>query len=180
MHAVAPPPLLPADATPATLTSVTERLCCPICLVLLDRPLELSCGAVVCLDCCSKWLQTSRSFSCPCCYGHSLSCTTVQPPSPLITSLVESLLINCWKGCGKVVRVDQYQAHLAGNCNSHYQEVDHSLSIREVLDKPTTSPVTPTEMRAAEHIMRRIIDQDTSNTDSHGIVKVRTRGQVSS
>lgn len=183
MHTVAPPPLLPVDATPATPatpTPVTEKLCCPICSVLLDRPLELSCGAVVCLDCCRKWLQTSPTFSCPCCYSHSLSCTTVQTPSPLITAMVENTLINCWKGCGRVVRVGQYRAHLAGNCSSHYQDIEYSPSIREVIDKPITSPVTPAEMRAAEHLMRRIIDQDSSSsTESQGIVKVRTKGQVS-
>lgn len=179
---MASPSLFPAeDTSPATPTPLTEKLCCPICTSIFDRPLELYCGAIVCLECCCKWIQISHSLSCPCCYNHSLNSSTIQLPSPLIASLVESLVVNCGKRCGKLVRVGQYHQHLAGNCKSHYHQLVDSpskMTIRDVLAKPTTSPATPMEMRAAEHLVRRIME-DQGSTSSEGVVKVRTRGQVS-
>lgn len=54
------------------------------------------------------------------------------------------------------------------------------MTIQDVLAKPTTSPATPVEVRVAEHLVRRIMDQATSSsTNGQGVVKVRTRGQVS-
>ena len=52
------------------------------------------------------------------------------------------------------------------------------MAISDVLARPTTAPATPTELRAAEHLVRRMMDQGTSSEESQGIVKVRTRGQV--
>lgn len=50
-------------------------------------------------------------------------------------------------------------------------------TISSVLAKPTTSPVTPTEMKAAGHIVRRIMQESSSSGE--GVVHVKTRGQVS-
>lgn len=163
--------------------SLAENLCCPICTVILDRPLQLSCGAVVCLNCCCKWVQFAPSLSCPCCYGDMLNSSTVQLPSSLLMNLLQDLLVNCKKGCGKVVRLVQYQQHLNANCRSHYDQLTDSpskMTIKDVLAKPTTSPATPAEVRVAEHLVRRILDQDTAHsTKGKGVLKVRTRGQVS-
>lgn len=161
-----------------TLTPLAENLHCPICTCILDRPLQLACGAVICLECCCKWIQFSPQLSCPCCYSDPLNSSTIQAPSSLLGSLLGSLLVNCTKGCGKHVKVMDYQRHLDGKCKSHYiVDSPSNITLQEVLSKPATSPATPVEKKAAEHLMRRLIDQ-SSSTES-GEVKVPTRGQVS-
>ena len=137
-----------------------EKLRCPICTYLLDRPLEISCGAVVCLYCCCKWIQCTPSLAWPCCCGHPLNSSTIYPPSPLIAYLVEDLLINCNRHCKNIVRAVQYRDHLAANCQGYYHQLVDSpskMTIKVVLAKPTTSPATPAEIRAAGHLVRRII-----------------------
>lgn len=165
----------PAPTYHTTMTPLAENLYCPICTNILDRPLQLACGAVVCLDCCCKWIQFSPQLSCPCCYNDPLNSSTIQAPSFLLESLLGSLLVNCTKGCGKHVKVVQYQRHLDGHCKSHYvADSPSKMTLQEVLLKPTTSLVTPVEKRATEHLMRRLIDQSPDN----GVMKVKTRGQV--
>lgn len=182
LRAIAPTSLIPEeDPTPEYHGSLAENMCCPICVAILDRPLQLPCGAVVCLTCCCKWIQYSPTLACPCCYGHQLErSTTLQPPS-LVTSLLESLLVHCTKKCGKLVKLREYKLHLNTKCKSHYDQLAYSpskMTIKEILAKPSTSPATPAEVRVAEHLVRRMMDDGTS-TSSQGVVKVRTRGQVS-
>ena len=53
LQSMASPHLPEEDPTPQyhTSDSLMGKLCCPICTYLLDRPLEISCGAVVCMNC---------------------------------------------------------------------------------------------------------------------------------
>ena len=68
--------------------SLSDQLSCPICTAVLDQPVELSCGAIVCFHCCSNWVMHCTSARlptpCPCCYDHPLDSTTVRPPPQLI------------------------------------------------------------------------------------------------
>ncbi len=132
LRCIAPLSHLPdEDPTPQYHTSssvVMEIFCCPICTRILNQPLQISCGAVICLDCCCKWIQLSPSLSCPCCYSHSLGRSTLNSPSPLITSLLNDLLINCKRNCMKIVCASQYKAH-------HLQIV-RSISIKLLTHHP--------------------------------------------
>lgn len=175
---VAPSSFLPPeDREPHCEDStLTEKLSCPICLRLLDRPVELTCGSIVCLECCQNWIQyhLCSSLVCPCCIGCLLDSTHIRAPPCLILSLLEGLHIHCMRKCGKVVRIDSYTKHLKGQCRSHYVQLVDSpsrMTIREVLSKPTESPATPAELRMAEHLVRKICTE--------GVMKVPTRGQVS-
>ena len=141
----------------------------------------MSCGAIVCFNCCSTWVMRCRSerlpVSCPCCYEHQLDSTSVHSPPPLILSLLSGMLINCERNCGGQVRADQYDRHLQGKCRSHYQYSTHSpskMTLKDVLSTPSTQPATPVEMRCAEHLVKRILD-----TSSEEVVRLSTRGQVS-
>ena len=91
IQSVAPAPFLSADISQLQYPSMplNQQLSCQICSGVLDRPLELSCGAIVCSPCCSKWV-TQRStdhlsISCPCCFNHS---SEIRPPPPLVLSLL--------------------------------------------------------------------------------------------
>lgn len=98
--------------------SLRANLCCTICMVILDRPVQLSCGAVVCFHCCCTWIQ----LSCPCCYSHPLSTSTIQQPSSLLMSLLQDFLV--WD-CEKIVKLQDYQQH---KCKGHYHQSLNSPS----------------------------------------------------
>ena len=96
----------------------------------------------------------------------------VRPP-PLVESLVQSLLVTCVRGCGKVVRIGQYQQHLQGACQTNY----YQLTISEILSRPSTSPVTPVEVEATGHLVKKMMDQ--SRGDSKGMLTIPRRGHLS-
>ena len=161
---------------------LTEQLSCPICTTVLQRPVELSCGVIICSTCCSKWVvhctAQRHEIYCPCCHSHLLDKHSIRPPPPLVLSLLAGVLVNCGRGCGKLVRVDNYDKHIAGNCQGYYHhQVDSpsKMTLHDVLAKPVTVPATPAEIRVAGHLMKRMLDSDP---DEH-IVRVPTRGQVS-
>ena len=63
LRTIAPPPISPNKGE----CTYPHSLTCPLCLELLHQPIELSCGSLVCLSCCCKWLQVSGKIDCPCC-----------------------------------------------------------------------------------------------------------------
>ena len=178
LELVAPGSLLPPEDLEPHFedSTVSGKLTCIICTCLLDRPVALTCGSIVCLECCRKWIQhhLSSSLTCPCCFDSPFDSAHIQAPPSLLVSLLEGLHIHCMRKCGKVVRVDCYMEHLKGGCKSHYiQRVDSpsKMTIRDVLSTPKETPATPAEMRVAEHLVRKICTE--------GVMKVPTRGQVS-
>ena len=53
------------------------------------------------------------------------------------------------------------------------------MTISEVLSRPTNLPATPVEKKVAEHLVKKIINQQDENDSREGVVRVPTRGQVS-
>jgi len=52
------------------------------------------------------------------------------------------------------------------------------VTLKDVFSKPTTEPATPTEVKAAQHLIRRLIHHGDSASDASGVIKVPTSGQV--
>ena len=100
---IASPPLV----EPATTISIchshqaidTSHLHCPICCNILLSPIELvTCGSLVCAQCCCIWLTHCTQLTCPCCYHpHITDFSTIRPASPLILSTLGSLCVVCEK-----------------------------------------------------------------------------------
>ena len=97
-------------------------------------------------------------------------------------SLLNDLLLSCVRKCGKIVKLQDYKLHLAGNCTSHYEEMNSpsKVTLRDMLCKPSSSPATPAELKAAHHLVRRIIHQGEGTSTAPGVITVPTCGQVSS
>lgn len=95
-----------------TITPTHIDMLCLICLGMLDRPIELECGNMVCLLCCTQWPTISNSVDCLCCYDHTHS------PSRVTMAVLESQLVECGQGCNRSVRVDQYQQHISSKCGA--------------------------------------------------------------
>ena len=132
----------------------------------------------VCSPCCSKWVihhdSEHLSFSCPWCFSHQLDCSNISPPPPLVVSLLAGVLVYCGRGCGKLVRLDKYDRHTAGNCQGYYHDSPSKMTLRDVLTKPVTQPATPAEVRVVGHLVRQMLGSDPGNQ----VVRVPTRGQV--
>ena len=164
----------------SSVSDVSPNLCCPICTVLLDRPVELGCGSIVCLSCCKKWIQhhLCSSLLCPCCYNSTFDSGHIRPPPALVVGLLKELLLPCNKGCGKLVRLESYIKHAQGKCQSHYVVVDSpsKTTMSDVLSRPSNLPATPAERRVAEHLVRKIITRNES--ERQGVLRVPTSGQV--
>lgn len=178
-HAIktAPDPLLPLEDPEPRLYGTSNQPLCPICTKLLDSPIELGCGTIICLSCCKSWIEFHQPLSCPCCYFPVLDSEHIRPPPPLVTSFVEGLLVYCVRGCGKVVRVGQYQEHLKGACQQYYHQLVDSpsrLTIREVLSRPSSSPATPVEVKVAGHLVRKIMGENSSE-----VFQIPQHGQAS-
>ncbi len=67
-------------------------------------------------------------------------------------------------------------------CRSHYEDLNSpsKVTLQDVLNKPTTSPATITEMMATHHLVRRLLCQEgSSSSKASTIISVPTGGQVS-
>ncbi len=182
IRSVAPPSPLPDNKDPQFLHSPNiNKLLCSLCQKVAFQPIELSCNSMVCSACCCKAIQASGSVNCPCCSDHPLTSQTVRPPSSLFMSLVHDLLVKCAKGCGGAVRLQDYMKHCDSKCNSfrHNLESPSKVTLKDVLAKPSTSPATPAEVKAAHSLVKRLLNQGESSSSSPPVLKVgSSRGQV--
>ena len=150
---------------------------CAICMEVLDRPVELKCGNMVCLTCCCTWVETSLRVDCPCCYNHPLHGPNVSAPSKVTMQFLGTLLVDCQEGCNRTVRAGEYSRHVDSGCTTSVQQRILSPSkttIRQILQKPVDTPTTPAEKRVAENLIRRLMTESSGN-----VVKVTTKGMVS-
>jgi len=106
------------QADPSVSQSDVE---CPMCLCVLDRPVELHCGPLVCAGCCSQWIQSfgHPATPCPCCYSSDpLSIADIRPPPPVVVKLLGNLLVQC-RRCNNNTRAENYTLHTQSGCDQH-------------------------------------------------------------
>ena len=148
-------------------------LLCPICLEVLDQPIELACSNLVCGNCCCKWIERSGTLSCPCCYYHQLDDLTMYLPSTVVQDLLGTLKLSCTK-CHKTTTAAQYRLHKISQCQGHYEVSSPSrVTAQHILQRPTTVPTLPVEKQVAEHLVWQLM---TESKDT--VVRIPTRGQV--
>lgn len=172
LQALAPASYFPTLSTPLTPSPSIETLC-SICTMVLDRPIELGCGNMVCLLCCTRWLTISDGVDCPCCYCPILDHT--QSPSRVTMAVLGSQLVECDRGCNRTVRSEQYQQHLSSQCQAFFEHSTLSpsrTSIQDVLDRKE-SQTTPAERKVAANLIKRLMAESDGQ-----ILRVPSRGQV--
>ena len=113
----APPPFVPSTLHSPTIAGDVSQLSaeCPLCLEVLNSPIDVvTCGAIVCSDCCCTWLNLHHELPCPCCYGdHLRDITTVQAPCSLVQDALKCIPVICSKN--KILLSD-YATHLGSGC----------------------------------------------------------------
>lgn len=177
------PPVLHDDPQPQfTPSSTTKKLTCPICINVVYRPVEFCCDNIVCCACCCTAIQSTGSLNCPCCRDHTLSSATIHPPSHLLMSLINDLVVSCTRKCGSKVKYEKYEEHLSSNCRNYCENVDSpsKVTLRDVLCKPSTSPATPVEVKAAHHLVKRLMHhgQGPSSSTPERVRLQSPHGQV--
>ena len=173
LTAMAPPFFILPLPTPTTHTH--PDMMCTICCGMLDRPIELECGNMVCLLCCTRWLSISTSVDCPCCYTPLLDHT--HSPSKITMAVLGSQLVVCGQGCRRIVQADQYKQHVHSKCQAFFDCSTDSPSratLSDVLNSDKDSPATPTERKVAHHLIKKLL----SETDDGKMLSVPTLGQV--
>ena len=110
---------------------LATTLQCTICADILCQPIELSCGSLVCSQCCCKWLQFSQKLDCPCCYSHQLSTETIKTPNSVILGLFEKR------------QVPQQS----------------QITVQAILDTPRTTPTNHVEKQVATSLVKRLLSE---------------------
>ena len=116
---VSPYPLVPY--TSIMPTALDKQLSvnaeCPLCLMLLNSPVQLiNCGAVVCFQCCCLRLETSGTLSCPCCYEQPVSVSMVRPASNFVQDALRKKRVICMN-CARPLEFGHYEHHLNSGCS---------------------------------------------------------------
>ena len=141
---------------------------------VLHRPIQLPCNQLICATCCTKSIAVTVTTACPCCYQHDLAESGIRKPPDVVMDLLAGLLVNC-KKCQRPVKASIYQQHLDTGCTAHVVLDSPSRhSLREVLNAPADAPATPVEVRAAGHVLQRMLQQG----ESGNIIRVPTKGKV--
>ena len=173
LTAMAPPPFFSAPP-PAIHRQANSEILCPVCMDIVDQPLDLLCGNLVCLHCCVGWVTSSARQDCLCCYNCLLH--HARAPSRLTMTMIGSQLVECPRGCNRIVKLEYYQSHVQSKCRSHFE---HSIlspsrtTVREILDRDGVE-ATPTERMVAQHVVKKIM----AEAGKGQMIQLPTRGQV--
>ena len=170
---MAPPSFFPTSI-PLSAFPSTHIHTCTICMNILNQPVELLCGSLVCLCCITRWLTINRREECPCCISplqdHARS------PSRVTMDMLSSQMVDCPRGCNRTVKLGLYIQHHQSHCQSFFEHSTHSPSrttISDILDREK-QPITPAEKRVARNIIKRIMAE---SKDSQTL-QLPTGGQV--
>ena len=165
IRALAPPTHTPLDSD--CYSELAKSLQCPLCLDVLHQPIELTCGAMVCADCCCQWLQHNDKLDCPCCNGHSMNKDGIKSPTPIVLNLLAELPVTCTT-CKVATTAREYGQH-----KCRLQQTSPPLTISDLLATSTSTPTLTVEKQVAGRLVKRILAETEGN-----IIKVPTKGKV--
>ena len=144
------------------ISPLADVALCSICMEVLERPLELSCSKLACVECLIKQLQEGN-LTCP--YtNHPLTTDFVRSPSSVTMGILGQLPVRCGL-CRHQVQTGNFKRHAESRCNLlGVADSPSKLTVGDILK--TKSAPTPAERRVAGQIIKRML-----NTAS-GIVQV--------
>ena len=156
-------------------TIARSAVACPLCSEILDCPVQLSCGKLVCAGCLSRHVHTARSCACPCCVGdaHFLTAAAIQEPPELVLNVLGSLFVHCPEKCSKIGPCTKLQQHIQSGCTKFFSEQPQHIA--DVLSEPVSVPPTAAQRKVATHLVRRLLTE----TSTGRVVELLTGGWVS-
>ena len=172
LECIAPYPLVPYTSTMPTALDkqLSVNAECPLCLMLLNSPIELiNCGAVVCFQCVCSWLKTSVTLSCPCCYEQPLSVSMVRPASNCVQDVVRKISVIC-PICARTLELGHYEHHWNSSCS--YLPIESV--IEGILLQPESAPLSSIESALQANLVRRSL----SMSPDKDVMVVKSSGKV--
>ena len=154
LEKIAPPRVLLPEPSPplASMNNqlMLEELKCALCSNILSQPLELQCGALVCIKWLQDWIAATGAVNCPCCSedGPLVSSDVRQAPG-VILLLLSDVLVYC-TDCCRDIKAGDYEGH---DC---------------------VPSLTPEKEKQAEGLLKRAISTSTDK----GIIQLPTGGTV--
>ena len=174
---IAPPSFVPHTSSPTyTPGSTLDAVHCPICSSVLERPVELDCGKVVCAECMVRNIQESGELICPCCQL-PLNSSHFHPPSSVTMGVLGSLLVKC-ESCVMLVKACNFTKHTDSKCTAHCEisglNSPTKTTLQDVLSKSPDSTPSPSELRVAGNVIKQMM------SSGEEVIKIPTgtRGQV--
>ena len=166
---IAPPSNFSSDIRPEV--GQNKNLTCPVCLLLLDRPLDTLCGSTVCAECICKWICSCDTPSCPCCYD-GFDHTHITKTSNILNNVLNSSIVKCPQGCE--IQVKYFTKHMTCNSEVCMGSRNPTLTVQDILQKPLAVPMTTTERNVAGYLIKKMMASSPDDT----LLSVPTRGQV--
>ena len=169
IRSITPPSYWPNQVrwSPVESAASISNITCPICLDVLDQPMELiPCNRHICSTCLCSALEASKEPSCPCCYSDHLSdSSTIRPVTPIVNNLIINTIFTC-PSCNKYVTLGNIISHHNSACKKFSFQCP--LSISSIPSAPVPNPLRQTQLTTD------IVRQSLQN----GILQVQTAGQV--
>ena len=176
IRSTAAKPLFPDNCRPLHLSAPSDLLCC-MCNQVIERPIDIECGSTVCAPCLISWVENRDLLKCPCCESTSLE-RHLKKTSTCVVTLLNGLLVRCPRGCRMLVKAENFFSHLeSSECKDFYISSADSpsrLTVREMLMRSAEHPVTNSEKKVAENLIKRMMAEKPNDS----ILRIPTRGQV--
>ena len=171
------PPTIKRNRKQLAQGVTVEDITCPICLDILDRPIELvPCQAVICHKCLVSWVEISETSQCPCCYSDHLQDTdTITGVTPLLLTLLSVVPVRC-RECDCLVPAPEYDSHRCNDCviQPCSPNEEKRLTVQSILKRDIDVPLSTLE----EDLLGSLVKRSLSHKQSANL-EIKTGGQVS-
>lgn len=94
-----------------------QSITCPLCLEILDKPVQTKCMHVLCSDCIERQVEVGEKKACPCCKQDLAGENAIQPVPYMVFEAISSTKTKC-KKCSQSIRLEHSLTHECGE-NPH-------------------------------------------------------------
>ena len=170
---------------------VPKEYFCPVCLDILDKPIETDCEHYFCSDCIKGVVTTSSSLTCPLCKEDSLNSLRVL--TRMIINFIKDILVVC-KTCGQKERYEDCADHVCVNQDTRPDDQPRPIApiagpVREPEPVPENTQKTVQELEQeiregkltpeAERLGTLFVKAKLGSSTDGKTVTVKTGGKVS-
>ena len=110
------------SSSPVQASRLTD-VQCPFCSLVVDRPVQATCGQLVRCRCIVEYMQHNDLESLSCCHGGHA--TLPIPAADMVIKVVGSPLIHC-STCQMAVELRQLRHHFDSGCQTTGNQQSHS------------------------------------------------------
>ena len=149
---------------------------CIVCMYVADRPVQTSCGKLVCYKCIAKHFRGGQSK--PICCSAEHPPTSFLPAPEVLVKVISNLIIHC-SSCSNTVELKTMSSHIASGCALTVPPSPSRLTIGQIMSQPADAPLMAAEKRLATSVVKRIFNTSPQDSGlSADIISLPTAGQV--